>query len=97
MVKKEIRGGICHSIYQYAKASNNYMKDYDKNKGSSYIQCWDVNNFYDQTIVQKLPVNNFEWIKDSFQFDEDFMKNYNEESDKGYFLQADVEYLKKLK
>ena len=47
MVKKEIRGGICHSIYQYAKASNNYMKDYDKNKGSSYIQCWDVNNFYD--------------------------------------------------
>ena len=97
MVKKEIRGGICHSIYQYAKASNNYMKDYDKNKGSSYIQCWDVNNFYDQTIVQKFPVTNFKWIKDTSQFDEDFMKNYNEESDKGHFLQADVEYLKKLK
>ena len=47
MVKKEIRGRICHSIFQYENASNNYMKDYDKNRGSSYIQCWDVNNFYD--------------------------------------------------
>ena len=30
MVEKGIRGGICHSIYQYAKANNKYMKDYDK-------------------------------------------------------------------
>ena len=34
MVRKGIRGGICHSIYQYAKANNKYMKDYDKNKES---------------------------------------------------------------
>ena len=32
MVKKEIRGGICHAIYRYAKADNKYMKSYDKNK-----------------------------------------------------------------
>ena len=44
MVEKGIRGGICHSIYQYAKANNKYMKDYDKNKESSYLQYWDVNN-----------------------------------------------------
>ena len=30
MVEKGIRGGICHSIYQYEKANNKYMKDYDK-------------------------------------------------------------------
>ena len=36
-VEKDIRGGICHSIYQYAKANNKYMKDYDKSKESSYI------------------------------------------------------------
>ena len=46
-------------------------------------------------MSQKLPVNNFEWIKDTFQFNEDFIKNYNVESDKEYFLKADVQCLKK--
>ena len=46
MVEKGIRGDICHSIYQHAKPNNKYMKDYDKKKESSYIQYWDVNNFY---------------------------------------------------
>ena len=72
------------------------MKNYDKNKESSYIQYWDVNNLYGWAMSQKLPVNDFEWIKDTSQFNEDFMKNYNEESDKGYFLEADVQYPEKL-
>ena len=46
MVQKGIRGGICHSIYRYAKANNKYMKDYDKNKESSYNQYWDLNDLY---------------------------------------------------
>ena len=46
MIEKGIRGGICHSIYGYAKANSKYMKDYDKNKESPYIQYWDVNNVY---------------------------------------------------
>ena len=37
MVEKRIRGGICHSIYRYAKANNKYMKNYDKNEESSHI------------------------------------------------------------
>ena len=96
MVEKGIRGGICHSIYRYAKANNKYMKDYDKNKESSYLQYWDVNNLYGWAMSQKLPVNNFEWIKDTSQFNEDFIKNYNEESDEGYFLEVDVQYLENL-
>ena len=60
------------------------MKDYDKNKESSYIQYWYVNSLYGWAMSQKLPVNNFEWI------------NYNEESDKGYFIKADVQYIEKL-
>ena len=47
-------------------------------------------------MSQKLPVNNFEWIKDTFQFNEDFVKNYNEESDEEYFLKFDVQYFEKL-
>ena len=42
-------------------------------------------------MSQKLPVNNFEWLKDTSQFNEDFIKNYNEESDKRYFLEVDVQ------
>ena len=47
MIKKDIRGGICHSIYRHSKANNKYMKNHDKNKKSSYLQYWDVNNLYD--------------------------------------------------
>ena len=35
MVEKQIRGGIWQAIHQYAKANNNFIKDYDKNKESS--------------------------------------------------------------
>ena len=47
-------------------------------------------------MSQKLPVNNFEWLKDISQFNEDFIKKYNQESHKGYFLEVDVQYLEKL-
>ena len=47
-------------------------------------------------MSQKLPVNNFEWIEDTSQFNEDFIKKYNEESDEGYFLEVDVQYPEKL-
>ena len=42
MVKKGTRGGMCHAIHQYAKADKKYMKDYDKNKESLYLNYWDV-------------------------------------------------------
>ena len=96
LAEKGIRGGICHSIYRYAKLNNKYMKDYDENKESSYIQYWDVNNLYGWAMSQKLSANNFEWVKDTSQFNEDFIKIYNEESDEGCFLEVDVQYVEKL-
>ena len=93
MVEKE---GVCHSVYWYAKANNKCRKDYDKNKENLYIQYCDVNNLYDWAMPKKLLVNNFEWIKDTSQFNKVFIKNYNEESDDGYFLETDVQYLVKL-
>ena len=47
MVEKGTRGGIFHAIHQYAKATNKYMKDYDKNKESPYFEYWNVNHLYD--------------------------------------------------
>ena len=73
------------------------MKNYAKNTKSSYFQYWDVNNLYGQAMSQELPVNNFEQIKDTSQFNEDFIKNYNEESNAGYFLEADAQDLEKLR
>ena len=75
-----------------AKVNNKHMKDYDKNKESLYLKYWDVNNLYGRAMSQKLPVNNFEWIEDNFQFNENLKKRYNEESDERYFLKVDVQY-----
>ena len=60
--------------YGYAKASHKYIRDYDENKEPSYSQYWNVNNLYSLAMWQKLPVNNFDWIKETFQFNEDFIK-----------------------
>ena len=95
MVEKGIRGEICHSIYRYAEANNKYMKYYDKNK-ELYLQYWDVNNLYGWAMSQKLSVSNFVWIEDTSQFHQDYIKNYNEESDEGCFLEVDVQYPEKL-
>ena len=42
-------------------------------------------------MLQKLPVNKFEWIEDVSQFNEDFIKIYNEDSNEGYFLEVVVQ------
>ena len=61
-----------------------------------YVQYLAVNNLYGWAMLQKLSVNNFEWIKDTSQFNEDFIKNCNEENDERYFVELDVQYLQKL-
>ena len=86
---------LCH-IYQYVKVNNKYMKVYDKNKESLYLKYLDVNNLYDRAMLQKFPVNSFEWIDNTSQFNEHFIKNYIEKSDEGYFLEVDAQCLEKL-
>ena len=96
MIEKGIRGGICHSLHRYAKANNKYMKIYDKNIESLYLMYLDANNLYEWAMSQKLPVNGFKGVKKLSKFDKDFIKNYDENSNKGYMLEVDVEYLKNL-
>ena len=89
-----IRGGICDSIHRYAKANNKYMRNYNNNEESSYIQYLDANNLYGWAMSKKLPVNGFKWIEPVMN--EDFIKNYDENNDKGYIFEVDVKYPKRL-
>ena len=56
----------------------------------------DANNLYGWAMAKKLPVNSFKWENDLSKFNENFTKNYNENSDVGYFLEVDIEYPKQL-
>ena len=104
MVEKRIRGGICHSIQRYAKANNKYMKNYNNNEESSYIQYLDANNLYGWAMSKKLPTNGFKWINNNEMakpsakhvINEDFIRNYNENNDKSYILEVDAKYPKRL-
>ena len=94
MVEEGIRGGICHSIHRHPRASNKYMKNYDELKESSYIQYLDANNLYGWAMSQKLPVNGFKWVNN--EINEKCIKSYDENSDKGYILEVDIKYSRKL-
>ena len=95
MIEEGIKGGICHSVLN-TKANNKYMKDYDENKDDSFLLYTDYNNLYGKAMSEKLPVDVFEWIEDITKVDQDFIKNYDEDSDVGYFIKADIEYPKEL-
>ena len=47
-------------------------------------------------MSQKFPVNGFEWVEELSQINDEFTRNYDEDSNKGYFLEVDVEYPKNL-
>ena len=63
MIEKGIRGGIFQATQRYAKVNNKYIKNYDKNVESLYIDYLDVNNLYGLAMSQKLSVNDIKWIK----------------------------------
>ena len=43
-------------------------------------------------MSEKLPVDGFEWEENILKFNEDFIKNYDEDSNTGDILEVDVEY-----
>ena len=88
--------GELGTTYRYAKASNKYMKNYDKNTESSFLEILNANNLYGWAMFQKLPVNGFKRVENLSEFNENFIKKYDKNSDTGYFLEVDVEYPKDL-
>ena len=96
MDENGIRGGICQATHSYAKANNKYMDNCDKNIESSYLVYSDANNLYGWAMSKKLLVNGFKWVEKLSKFNERFIKSYNENNDKGYFLEVNVAHPKNL-
>ena len=63
LIEKGITSGICQATHRYAKVNNKYIKNYNENIESSYIEYLDANNLYGWAMTQKLLVNDFKWIK----------------------------------
>ena len=72
------------------------MKNCDENEESSFLEYLDANNLYGWAMSEPLPVNGFDWMEDLSKVVEDFVKNYDENSYKGYILEVDVGYPKSL-
>ena len=89
------RGGMCNAIYRYAKANNKYMKNYNKNVESSFIEYLDANNLYGWAMSKKLPVGEFEWINPK-DYTEYIIKKYDEDDDYRAILEVNVHYPKHL-
>ena len=97
MYQEGIRGGICNKVHSYSEANNKYMKNYDKNKESSFLMYVDANKLYGWAMSKKLPVDGFKLVDDLSIFTKDFIKSYDEEDDVGYLLAVDIEYPKTLR
>ena len=71
---------------------NKYMKNYNKNVISSFVEYLDANNFYGWAMCKKLPIREFTWAKKSSIYTEQVIKMYDEDNDYGAILDVDVEY-----
>ena len=93
LIEEGVRGGLTQAIQKYYVANNEYMQNYDNNKEKSYLQYLDVNSLYAWAMCNKLPIKNFEWVKDLRHINQKFIKNYDEDfSEGGHILEVDVEY-----
>ena len=57
------------------KANKKYMKEYDENEESSYLNYWDENNLYEWEMSQKLLVDGFKWVENTSQWSKDSIEN----------------------
>ena len=97
LYEKGIRGGMCIVVQKYAVANNKYMKNSDNIIDSLFIEYIDANNLHGWAMCKKLPIDTFMWEQDLSILTNDFIKNYNENSDKGYLFHVDITYPQEIR
>ena len=101
MIEKGIRGGITHISKRYAEANNKYMKTYNPDEESSFIQYLDANNLYGWAMSQNLPTHGFKWMRNLtkeslMEILEKTNHSMSNRGRKGYIFEVDLEYPSKL-
>ncbi|CAH3173562.1 unnamed protein product [Porites lobata] len=101
MFEQGIRGGITHISKRYAEANNKYMKDFNLDNESTFIQYLDANNLYGWAMTQQLPTHGFKWMKDIteekvMEILEKANHSMSNLGRKGYIFEVDLEYPSKL-
>ena len=90
-----IRGGVSTITNRYAKANHKYMKSYDREEESAYIQYLDANNLYGWAMSQHLPVGNFMWLNEddiyTYTRHPEWIRSCTLEVDLEYTLEVDLE------
>ena len=71
IVEKGIRIGLCQAIHLYVSTNNKYMEEFDKNKESSHLKCFDEKYLNVWLRSKKLSVNHFKWAKETSRFNKD--------------------------
>ena len=95
MTENGILGGLTQVVKKHSIANNKYLPTYDKSKKKVFLHYLNANNLYGYAMNKTLPLNGYKWA-DVSKFTDDFIKNYDNEGDKGYLLEVDVEYPKEL-
>ena len=93
MIEKGIRGGNANVFKRFAKANNQYMKNFDVKQDSRFLVYLDANNLYGWAMSQPLPVEEFKWMSAA---DLQNWENVVEEEGKGCILEVDLLYPKEL-
>ena len=102
MFERGIRGGMTHISKRYSEANNKYMKDFNPEQPSKFIQYLDANNLYGWAMSQSLPTHGFKWMKDLTKDKVmDILEKVNDSminpiKGKGYIFEVDLEYPKDL-
>ena len=92
-MKKELEVD-CHAIYRYAEANNKYMKNYNRNIWIIIPHLFRCKQFVWMGNVSKITGKWFWMGKNVSKFVEEFIQNCDEDSNKWYILEVEVEYSK---
>ena len=92
LIERGSRGGISCITHRRAEANNKYMKDYDRNKKSSYIMYLDANNLYGGAMSKPLPYGGFKWVKERRSISEWLEYINNKVEGIGRIYEVDLEY-----